>query len=293
MAGRVDGALLSAVLRRISNDEQAIVFSAPWDWPGVKTAPALRRVFDMTDDWSALMPGRESRFAAYYSDIAEHADAIIVVNPRLGRHFGGREVTVVRNGVHAQHVAAVYTAPDPKTMIYVGTLTERFDAHLMHDVLTRLPKWRLVLVGDCLYAGLGDRPAAELQRLLALTSQVAWHRAVPREQAVALIDRAQVAIIPNRASQSEGQDSMKLYDYAARGRPIVATPVLGAESGDLPPTTIIASGDAEFADAIEHADGTSHGAFVERCRWASEHTWDLRWKTWAPAVFGAGIDQKQ
>ena len=62
-----------------------------------------------------------------------------------------------------------------------------------------------------------------------------------------------VLIAPLRAALAWGQDSMKLYDYAARGRPIVCT------LGGLGPSAQIAgAGVCEARAAAEFADTRSH-----------------------------------
>jgi glycosyltransferase involved in cell wall biosynthesis len=285
-AAALDRVLLRRVLERYASDDVCIVFNSPWDWPAVRLAPAARRIFDMADDWGELMPGRRERFARHYAEIAAEADAIIIVNPELQHCFADREALLVRNGVFDHHIVETAARTEPETMIYVGTLTDRFDAALMLEVLRLLPSWRLELVGACLYAGRGSRPAPELERLLDVPGRVRWHGPLAREGALGLVDRAAVAIIPNRPEHSLGQDSMKLYDYAARGRPIVSTGVL-AEAG-RPPHTLVADGAHEFAQAVVAAAAQSPAEAAARRAWAAEHTWERRWPAWSEAVFGRG-----
>jgi glycosyltransferase involved in cell wall biosynthesis len=261
------------------------VFSLPWDWPAVQRIPATRRVFDMTDDWTRLMPDRSVRLRRYYEEIEAGADEIILVNPALGQYFPNRDLVVVRNAVHERHIRDAAVDPSDKTMVYLGTLTERFNASLILEVLGILDDWHLDLVGPCLYAGLGDRPAHELQRLLDLTDRVSWHGALPRESALQFVDHAAVGIIPNRRDQSAGQDSMKLYDYAARGRPIVSTSVLGGDASYTPPRTLLADDAVAFADAVIAVSEADSTAGDQRL-WAIENTWASRWANWSAAVFG-------
>lgn len=284
-ASALDRALLRRALARYS-ENACIVFNTPWDWPAVRSVPAARRVFDMADDWGELMPGRRERFEQYYEQIAEEADAIVIVNPSLQRWFKGRQPALVRNGVFDHHIADAEAQVEPETMIYVGTLTDRFDAELMWDVLQLLPSWRLELVGACLYPGLGSRPSPELERLLELPGRVRWRGPMPRGDVLPLLDRASVAVIPNRPEHSLGQDSMKLYDYAARGRPIVSTRVLGDDDSARPPHTLIAEGAREFADAVLAAAGQSDSQSQARRDWVAQHTWSRAWPQWSEAVFG-------
>jgi hypothetical protein len=109
---------------------------------------------------------------------------------------------------------------------------------------------------------------------------------MPRAAAVELLDRSAVAIVPNRPDRSLGQDSMKFYDYAARGRPIVSTRWFDPSSADGPPHLRLAGTACEFAEAVIAAAGQGDQAAEDRRSWAAERTWRRRWPQWAEAVFG-------
>jgi glycosyltransferase involved in cell wall biosynthesis len=286
-AGATDNLLLRRALARHGSPEDVLVSQLPWDWPAIKATPASRRVFDMTDDWSELVPDQATRFNGLYSDIASHADEIIVVNPALASRFPGRSPTVIPNAVHREHVVSARTEVTAKTMIYLGTLSERFDAPLMYDVLQALPDWQLVLVGACLYRQQGDSPAPELERLLAIGDRVHWHGELPREEALALVDQAAVAVIPNRTLYSTGQDSMKLYDYAGRGKAIVTTAALRQGSHQQPGHVSFADDPMSFAEAVIETSRLPPSIAESQRAWALTNTWDSRWPAWSKAVFGA------
>jgi glycosyltransferase involved in cell wall biosynthesis len=288
MAARANTRLLARALRSVSTSETSIVVSWPWDWRAAKASPAHRRVFDMADDWGRLMPGRQARFADYYREIANEADEIIVVSADLRTHFRTREPIVIRNGVGEEALKALPAEQaEPKTITYVGTLSERFDAGLMQNVLSILDGWRLEIVGACMYAGLGRDPAPELERLLSLGDRVRWHGPLSRTDALPWIDRSAVAVVPNRPAYSAGQDSMKFYDYAARGRPIVSTSWFSDTMVDSPPHLRVADDVKAFADAIVSAAGEGEDALAELQRWAAQQAWSTRWSAWSTAVFGA------
>jgi glycosyltransferase involved in cell wall biosynthesis len=286
LGARVNIALLHRFLEQQKTTDMSIVCSWPWDWPAVSKVSARRRVFDMADDWGELMPGRRRRFQRYYEQIAAEADEIIVVSPDLQDRFGGRRPLLVRNGVAEGMIGAAVAEPEPRTMIYVGTLTYRFDAQLMCRVLTELPDWRLDLVGACLYPKLGSAPAPELRQLLSFGERVRWHGPLEREAVIPLLDRTAVAVVPNRPEYSLGQDSMKFYDYAARGRPTVSTRWFDAGAIQVPPHLLIAETAAEFAQAVISAGDQSDAQSRDRRDWAALNKWSSRWPVWSDAVFG-------
>jgi glycosyltransferase involved in cell wall biosynthesis len=286
LAAHTNAALLRRTLALEAGSDCSIVFSWPWDWPAVRKADARRRVFDMADDWGELMPGRSPRFRRYYDEIAAEADEIIIVNPDLARHFPDRRPVVVRNGVSEAMLGAPVTAPEPRTMVYVGTLTHRFNSALMRGVLEELTDWRLVIIGACSYPKLGDRPDPELLDLLSLGERVRWHGPLERSAALPWLDRATVAVVPNRPEFSLGQDSMKFYDYAARGRPIVSTNWFDAERLDHPPVLLTADTPSSFAAAVLEAAAQPSSAVADRRAWAGRNTWASRWPAWSAAAFG-------
>ena len=286
LAGTVDAAILRRLLRRTlatGPTPTAVVVNAPWNWPATSALPAgVRRVHDIGDDWSTLLPQRRDRIMAYHRQIAAEADAIVVVAPGLADLFD-RPVHVVPNAVAPELLAtAPVPPPGERRMTYVGTLSERFDSDLMGEVLRRLPDWRLDLYGPCHYAGLGAEPGPSLQRLLSESDgRVQWHGMVSRAQLSSVLDRGDVLVLPNDPAISIGQDSMKLYDYAARGRPIVATPIRLPDDG--PAVIALAADAADFAAAV--LDSAGRDASPNRA-WAVANGWSSRLPAWLAAVEG-------
>lgn len=264
----------------------AVVVNLPWDWPAVRAFKRHRRVLDLADDWAELHPTRADRIRRLYAEIAEEADAIIVVNEDLAEHFPNRDVVLVRNGVAPELLASPRASPNTPTMVYAGTLSPRFDHDLVRRVLARLPTWTLTLVGPCQYAGYGTKPSPELLRLLDSSDRVSWIGSRPRADIARIIDAAAVAILPNDARFSAGQDSMKLFDYAARGRPIVTTRWHPDLERLGPPGMSIAGDDAEFATAVAQALVEAPGLGERRRAWAASNTWERRWMQWSEVVFG-------
>lgn len=290
LAQWLDGQRLKATLSGIPSIESAVVIATqPWQWPAVAGAPAARRVFDGADDWRSLLPHRFDALDGLCRRIASEADAVILASPDLVPAFPGGEVTVVANGASSALTdAPVRPLPEDLVMVYAGTLSERFDARFLLDALESLPGWSVELYGQCQYAGCGAAPGPELQRVLdAGGVRIRWHGPVSRRNLAAALDHARVLIAPHRTALTRGQDSMKLYDYATRDRPIVCTPgalgqpdhVAGAHVREAPTP-------AEFARAV--AEVGQEGAPVKAARraWVAGQSWESRWPLWARAAFG-------
>jgi hypothetical protein len=140
----------------------------------------------------------------------------------------------------------------------------------------------LDLYGSCSYAHSGDRPDPALGGLLDQYSRrVAWHGPVSRQALPGVLDQGDVLILPNDISISAGQDSMKLYDYAARARPIVATSM--RVPVDRPRSLTLAHSVDEFAAAVERG---LVGNASENRGWAERNTWPQRVPGWLTGVLG-------
>jgi glycosyltransferase involved in cell wall biosynthesis len=259
----------------------------PWQWPAVGSMRVKRRVLDMGDDWATLIPSRARRMRELYLRAAAEADEIVVVSEVLAELFGGRQVRVVRNGVDEALLASSPPAPPrARRIVYVGMLSERFDAPLVGRVLDRLPGWTAEIYGPCAYRGNGSKPGPELAALLAREDgRARWHGPVAREQLPDVLDRADVLLVPNRP-HCAGQVSMKIYDYAARGRPIVATTMAADGISELPPHSRLGNDADELAGLICEAQHEPATAALERIEWAAAQSWDSRWREWSTALFG-------
>jgi hypothetical protein len=268
-------------------DAATLVVNVPWQWPA-SSALGVRRVFDCADDWSVLMPHRRERLTELYRQIGREADAIVLANPSLSKHFPGVRTALVRNGVSEDMLDPMTPSGSEARLVHAGTLSPRFDADLAAGVLEQLPGWTLDLYGQCQYPGQRDRPGPELARLLTdYAPRVRLHGVVSRTALSGAIDRGAVALVLNRPELSVGQDSMKLYDYAARGRPIVATSFAPDLKRDGPPRTRVADDAPGLAQAVLDATREPPTWAQERRRWAEERRWETRWPGWSDAIFGA------
>lgn len=286
LAATVSSEALCHSLSDFVDPDATMITNVPWDWPALSQSRCRRRVFDVGDDWQSMVPEGRRRFARLYDMIAAEADEIIVTNAALAAQFPGRDVVIVPNAVWPEHIGSAEAPRQTNTMVYLGTLSERFDSDLMLEVISRLPDWRLEIIGACKYAKLSDRPSEDLARLLAHSDQVHWHGQLARPAALRIARRATVALIPNRPAFAHGQDSMKLYDYSGCGVPVVASTMAGLPDTQMPPGFAFAASADEFAEAVVAAGEQMPYLDSARCEWARGNTWDRRWPKWSSALFG-------
>jgi glycosyltransferase involved in cell wall biosynthesis len=294
IAEYLDGQGLARALRAESPDA-ALVVTTPWQWAAGRVAGQRRRVADFGDDWSTLIPRAAASVRRWHEMIAAEADEVIVASPGLMDSFPGRSPRLIRNATDDALIESPTTAPPRQNrMVYVGTLSERFDAPLLARVLDALPEWQLDLWGPCQYAGHGDQPGPELRDLLARgPDRVRWHGPAPRKDLARILDTGDVLVLPNRPSATVGQDSMKAYDYSARGRPLVSTEL--PELAVRPPLLAERSDVDGWVDALLAASGelddeavTAERSTVRR-DWASRNTWSTRVPEWWATVNGIAV----
>ncbi|MGY1724376.1 glycosyltransferase family protein [Blastococcus sp. SYSU DS0533] len=286
LAERLDAALLGALLRRSDWEVDVTAFMLPWEW---RAAGAVRGrvVFDCTDDWARLLP-HARRLPDQLRRIAAEADEVVVVNPLLAELFPGRQPVVVPNGTDADLLAAPRTGERAERhAVYVGSVAERFDVDLVRGLLRALPDWTFSVHGQLVFP---DRARAAAERFRALVAgsggRLTYHGLLPRDRLAAVLDTATVGLLPDVAGRALGQSSMKSYDYAARGLPLVATAGHLEHAAELPPHTAIASGADEMASAVRAAAAEPAAHAVRRREWAAARTWARRTEEWLDAALG-------
>ncbi|MFV0462184.1 MAG: glycosyltransferase [Nostocoides sp.] len=186
-------------------------------------------LYDITDDWlAAHRPAAEhARLNAQEQRLLAGADDVVVCSPDLAeRKVSARPVTMIRNGVDLSAYAA--DPPRPTDLpagpvaLYAGTLhRDRLDVPLcLRTAHAIAGAARVVAVGPVLL----DR--GEQRRLQE--AGVVLLGARPAAEVPAYLRHAKVLLVPHVIDDfTMSLDPIKRYEYAAAGRPIVATAVSG------------------------------------------------------------------
>ena len=171
---------------------------------------------------------------------------LLTLEERLSALFANRVLAVhelhrrrlVATGVRASKIDVVLNVPDPRifapdhnghshaeqfTVVCHGTVARRLGLdvalHAMAILRDRLPCVNLLVLGSGDYLPEYKSLASRLD----LARNVHFHPPVPLEQLPALLRRATVGLIPNRASSATHlMLPVKLLEYAALGIPVVA-----------------------------------------------------------------------
>jgi glycosyltransferase involved in cell wall biosynthesis len=234
--------------------------------------PAL---YDVTDDWTVAerAPAELARTIAQEQRLLAECREVVVCSPHLARAKGAdRDVTLVTNGV--DFAAYRGDAPRPEALtagrvaLYVGTLhRDRLDVDLCVATARALEgHGRLVLAGPLALS------ASDAARLTS--AGVGLPGPQDRSVVPALLKHADVLVVPHVVTAfTESLDPIKLYEYAAAGRPVVSTPVAGFRD-DTSGRVRVAQG-SEFVAEVVRAVQRDRVPSVHRCG-DSEFDWRLR-----------------
>ena len=201
------------------NDPRAADLARSTGWP---------TLYDLTDDWLAAdRPVAElDRTRRGEEWLLGHAAAVVACSSELVRRKAAArgDIVLIPNAVDV----AAYRSPRRRpadlpeaAAVYLGTLhRDRLDIELCLATARSLTAGRVVLVGP------NALDAADTERLRAGGVLILGARG--RDDVVAYLQHADVLLVPHVVSPfTDSLDPIKLYEYAAVGRPVVATAVAG------------------------------------------------------------------
>lgn len=256
--------------------------------PLLSTLPVtpVGRVFDLSDDFRYFSsdPQEQARAASWCETEFARADLVLSVNEHVDAWV--RSVTsasvVVRNATPFFLLGSAGDARGPartrrrldrlrRPLIgYAGWLNSlRLDLDLLEHIVRQRPGWTFVFVGPSNEA----RPLGE--QIPACANVKVW-RPVPYRELKCLLSALDVAILPHaRNAHTRGNDPLKIYDYLAAGRPVVATRTAGTER--FRSLLRLADYPDDFVQEIEAALAESDPELARRrVAAAREHSWEQR-----------------
>lgn len=206
----------------------AVLAWTPTVWPAVERLRPGAFVYDSLDNW-LLHPQLRLQAAlaeASYAAMLPTASAVVVSAPRshdvLTRWFD--PVEVIPNGVTPAQFDRTPVRPadlPPGPIVgYAGSMGPRLDTALIVEVARRMPRVQFVFIGQAL-----DRSTV---RRVAASPNVVVLGDRHYDRLPDYLGSFDVAWIPHAVGRSEsGGDPIKMYEYWAAGREVVATPIDG------------------------------------------------------------------
>ena len=276
LAAALDG--VAASRRRFDLQDVVLLVQSPFWAP---LAAALREqfgwriVYDCLDAHEEFSTNRPRVLAEAEREVATTADLVVATSESLRRQMAAwsPQARLLPNACDFDLFGGI-PAPDPRegrlTVGYVGAVDEWFDMGLVAELAALRPSWAFEIVGGL--EGM-EREVPRLPNLVFRGERP--HREMPDFRA-----RFDVEIIPFRLSAlTHATDPVKLYEAAAAGRTVVATPMDSLEPFARQGLVRFAATAADFARQIEAAaEEGAKGARRQRA-FARDNTWDIRAQT--------------
>jgi len=201
-----------------------------WDILGQKLT-----VFEAVDNWllHSSYSSKVERLKKCYEQIKNSADLIFVVSKNLVNFFDDQpNVHWIPNGVDVNHYNKKFPlvnrdiADLPQPIIgYIGVIQNKVDFELIKYLADKNPDKSLVLVGPVWNEQ--DKSMA----IFADNKNVHFLGYKKYEEAPMYIQQFSVGIIPHKKSGfSASTNPMKMYEYLACGKPVVATDNIGTDN---------------------------------------------------------------
>ena len=220
-------------------------------------------VFDAVDNWSEhpnyLKMMNKKKLLANYQTIADKADIIFTVSEEMVNFFKelGRtkDTYWIPNGVDYDHFndsdktkqeneLSEFTKP---IIGYLGTIEERVDIDLLVSIAQKHQDKELVLCGP-IWPGIKQ----ELENKIRGERNIHTYGRIKFDDAPSYLNQFNVAIIPHKLNKFvNSMNPMKMYDYLACGKPVVAT--AGAGIDMFKDHIYIAKSTDEFISQIDQA----------------------------------------
>lgn len=264
---------------------EALIINHPYGWRLCGHFPDAAVVAHLTDEpiW------RTPDYLGEYYKMLSTADAAMAVSPPLVTRAEslGTRVILVQQGVDVEALerSAAEGEPDDIAWLarprvgYVGTLSNRVDAAVVHNMATAHPEWQFVFIGAASTTDLVEMAdwgalaqAAGLPNVHLLGSR-------PQELLGAYLAACDAGWVPYVCDDfNRNCNPLKVMEYLACGLPVVA-----ADLAALRPLSELVSlvpEGGDYAEPLTRAvlgeSGTAGGDAQLRRAFARDNSWDRR-----------------
>ena len=213
------------------------------------------------------------------SALLADADLVIAASQPLADLVAPRRASVViRNAAEFEHFAAAFSdraAGERPVIGYFGALADWFEYGWIADCAAARPDWDFRLIG---------RPEGSGVSRLAGLPNVRLLGERPYSELPAQLAGFDVAAIPFKLTElTRCTNPVKLYEYMAAGKAVVASPL--PEISEATDLAYIADDAASFGERIAQALAEDSPTLrTQRRDWAREHTWANRARDLAAAI---------
>jgi hypothetical protein len=164
----------------------------------------------------------------------------------------------------------VSNLPRPVLGFAGNFLASKVDFDLLEDVARAVPQWTLLLIGPA-----APETAFALERLVQLPS-VQWLGQKPYMELPRYVAAFDVGLIPYVSNAyTRSCFPLKLYEYLAAGKPVVASGV--PELAEMEPDVVLVNGAKSFLQAVREAVGRNGETDqLRRRQLAARNSWETK-----------------
>ncbi len=237
-------------------------------------------LYDCMDEW-ATFPNMGEFNVSEERQLVREADVLAVSGRTLLEKFSaaGLHPVLARNAVdfafYNQPHAPAAGLPEAGPVIgYFGAIADWMDLELVRAAALARPRYSFVMVGQVFR---GDIARIDLPNVHLLGGK-------PYAEIPSYLERFDVCVIPFVLNEvTRATDPVKLYEYLARGKPVVATAMAElAECGDL---IYIARDADDYTAQLDRALAENDPALRQRrIAYAAANTWEQRCRTLDAAI---------
>lgn len=229
-------------------------------------------VYYAGDDFSALAGVDHEPVSRMEQELAVKADIIIAASPEIAKRFPSEKTFIIPHGADVDlfsrptEPATELCTDDPRPVAgFYGAIDEWLDQDLLAQVISKMPDWRFLFIGSV---------RVDVSRLTSLEN-VQFLGQQPHHHLPQYSQHWQASLLPFRDNdQIRSCDPLKLREYLAAGRPIVATPFPAAKRFSR---HILFEETAErYADAIRSTLNDTPDAAMARREAVKDQTWEAR-----------------
>jgi glycosyltransferase involved in cell wall biosynthesis len=284
----VNAAVTASLLRRSARRLTQPVVAWIYDPTSSEMAGSLGEafaVYDCVDDYPAQAGSDRRRRALVAAGDEQAAGAARIVFTTTRTLFERQrrinpDTHLVPNVGDYEHFSPAadraHSAPDvaalPRPVLgFAGNLVpSKVDFALLEAVARARPEWTVLLVGP------GQRESEKSLRRVSSLPNVHWLGAKPYAELPHYVAAFDVGLIPYVANTyTESCLPLKLYEYLAAGKPVVASGL--PELAGMEPDVLLADGEDAFVAGVDRALGRlGESERAARMALAAGNTWETR-----------------
>ncbi|MGA2593989.1 MAG: polysaccharide pyruvyl transferase family protein [Bryobacteraceae bacterium] len=237
-------------------------------------------VYDCMDEWDTF-PNMGTFNIAEERQLVRETDVLVVSGRTLLEKYTamGLKPVLARNGVDFEFYSRPHPAagdgdmPNP-VIGYFGAIADWMDLDLVRDTALARPQYSFVMVGQVFR---DDISKIDLPNVHLLGSKA--YAEIP-----SYLEHFDVCVIPFVLNEvTRATDPVKLYEYLARGKPVVATAM--AELDACADLIYIARDAAHYVAQLDQAVQENDPALRKRrIEYAAANTWEQRYATMDAAI---------